>query len=208
MESIKVEAQKRTEIGTKHSKALRKEGLVPCVMYSSKDSIHFAVTPKALKPLIYTPDFKVAEVSIDGENHRGIVKDVQFHPVSDAILHIDFVKLHDGVPLIVNIPLKTKGVSEGVKNGGKLIQQVRKIKVKALPEDLVSELYVDISALKLGNSVRVRDIEVNENMQILNPEATPVAMVEIPRALRSSTDAEAKAVGAADATADPADAEA
>lgn len=197
MESVKFEASKRTEIGTKYSKALRKEGLVPAVMYSSKESVHFAVSSKALKPLIYTPDFKLAEINIDGETHKGIIKDVQFHPVTDSILHVDFVKLHDGVPVVVNIPLKTKGIAEGVKNGGKLIQQVRSIKVKTLPEDLTSELFVDVTALTLGHSVRVRDVEVSDKMHVMNPGATPVAMVEIPRALRSSTAAEEAATAGA-----------
>lgn len=187
METLKVEGTKRAEIGTKSAKLARKEGQVPCVMYGQGDTIHFSVTPKSVKGLIYTPDFKLAELDIEGDVHKAILKDIQFHPVTDEIVHMDFLKLTKGVPVKVNIPLRTKGVSEGVKGGGKLIQQVRTILVKTMPEDIVSELYVDISSLQLGQSARVKDVEVTDKMEVMNPPATPVVAVEVPRALRSAT---------------------
>jgi large subunit ribosomal protein L25 len=185
METVNVQGQSRS-LGSKNAKNIRKEGKIPCVLYGQDGTTHFATTHKDVKPLVYTPDFKLAEIDIDGSKVRTIIKDIQFHPVTDAIEHIDFLQLKDGVPVKVSIPLKTKGVSEGVKTGGKLIQQVRKILVKTLPEHLQEELYVDISSLELGQSARVRDIEVSEHMQIMNPPATPVVMVEVPRALRSA----------------------
>lgn len=185
METINIEGQSRST-GSKSAKSIRKEGNIPCVLYGQDGNIHFSVGRHAVKPLVYTPDFKLAEIAVDGKSFKGIVKEIQFHPVTDQIEHMDFLQLTDGVPVKVNLPLRTKGTSEGVKGGGKLIQQVRKVLVKTLPEHLVDELYVDISDLKLGQSARVRDIEVSENMQIMNPGATPVVMVEIPRALRSA----------------------
>ncbi len=185
METINIEGTSRS-IGSKSTKDIRKAGQIPCVLYGQDGTKHFAVTPNAVKQLVYTPDFKLAEVDIDGTKVKCILKDIQFHPVKDTIQHIDFLQLTEGVPVKVNLPLRTKGESEGVKVGGKLLQQVRRVLVKTLPEHLVDELYVDISSLNLGQSARIRDIEVNENMQIMNPPATPVVMVEVPRALRSA----------------------
>lgn len=202
METVKLEGTKRTDLGSKFSKQIRKEGMVPCVLYGQDGLAHFSVHPQAVKSLVYTPDFKIAEISLDGEVKRAILKDLQFHPVTDNIMHLDFLQLIDGVTVKVNLPLRTKGASEGVKVGGKLIQQVRRVLVKTKPEHLVEELFVDITELGLGQSARVRDIEINENMQIMNPGATPVAMVEIPRALRS---AQSKSVDDADAPAEAAE---
>lgn len=185
METINIEGQSRS-IGSKSAKTTRREGKIPCVLYGQGGITHFSVTNNQVKGLVYTPDFKLAEIDVEGKKVRGILKDIQFHPVTDAIQHIDFLELINGVPVKVSLPLRTKGVSEGVKVGGKLIQQVRKVLVKTLPENLVDELYVDISSLELGQSARIRDIEVTENMQIMNPPATPVVMVEIPRALKSA----------------------
>ena len=195
METLKVEGKKRAEVGTKSAKSTRSEGNIPCVMYGQGDAVHFSVTPKSVKALVYTPDFKLAELNLDGNTHSAILKDIQFHPVTDQILHMDFLKLTNGVPVKVNIPLRTKGESEGVKLGGKLIQQVRTILVKTKPENLVSELFVDISSLELGQSARVKDVEVSDDMEVMNPPATPVVAIEIPRALRSAAaaaEAEAK----------------
>ncbi len=192
METLKVEGTIRADLGSKSAKNARKEGQVPCVLYGQGDAVHFAVQPKAVKGLVYTPDFKVAELELGGTSYRAILKDIQFHPVSDDILHIDFLKLTDGVPVKVNIPLRTKGESEGVKLGGKLIQQVRTILVKTKPEDLVAELFVDISDLDLGQAARVKDVEVSDKMEVMNPPATPVVAIEIPRALRSAAAAAAK----------------
>ncbi len=200
METVNIAGQSRST-GSKSSKAIRQEGNIPCVLYGQDGNTHFSVGRQAIKPLVYTPDFKIAEINVDGKNFRGILKDIQFHPVTDNIEHVDFLQLTDGVPVKVNLPLRTKGASEGVKVGGKLIQQVRSILVKTLPEHLVDELYVDISDLNLGQSARVRDIEVNDNIQIMNPGATPVVMVEIPRALRS---AQSQAEDGTDAPADAA----
>lgn len=189
MESVKVEGQKRTEIGSKDSKSLRNEGRVPCVVYGKEGLTHFSIIPKAIKSIVYSPDFKLVDLDINGKTTRAILKDIQFHPVTDKIVHVDFLQLNDGIPVKVNIPLRPKGDAEGVKGGGKLIQQVRSVLVKVLPKDLVSELYVDVTSLELGQSARIRDIEVPDAMEIMNPAATPVVGIEIPRALRSANDA-------------------
>lgn len=148
--------------------------------------IHFSTTLGDLRGLVYTPDFKTAEVTIDGKKHKAIVKQVQFNPVNDTIAHVDFLRLIDGHPIKVELPIRFSGVSPGVKNGGKLIQQLRKVLVKTMPELLVDQMLVDISEVELGQSLRIRDVKVKEGIEILMSPNVPVAIVDIPRALRGT----------------------
>ena len=186
MEIVKVEAQARESFGKKHTKKVRKEGLVPAIIYGGNNNTAISVTPKSVKSLVYTPDFKLAEISVNGETEKCILKDITFHPLSDEIVHIDFLRVIPGTSIKVEIPVDFKGKSPGVKEGGKLIPQMRKVKVKTTPEHLVDKLYVDISELELGNSVRVRDLDLPEGIEVMTTTATPVAIVEVPRALKSA----------------------
>ena len=204
METVTVTGTKRTDTGKKSTKSARKEGMVPCVMYGGSEVVHFTASPKEFKKLIYTPDFKIAEINVDGQSHRCIIKDMQFHPVTDDLLHIDLLQLVDGKKVNVDIPVGFKGVAPGVKTGGKLIPKLRHVKIKMTPDKIVDKLFVDISELELGASVRVRDIELVEGMEIMNPPAIPVASVEVPRALKSL---EAEAAAAADGDAPAAEGE-
>ncbi|MEM1215843.1 MAG: 50S ribosomal protein L25, partial [Bacteroidota bacterium] len=163
------------------------------VLYSKDGVKHFTTTHNAVKTLIFTPEFKVAEVDLDGQKHRCIVKDIQWHPVTDEILHLDFLSLIDGHPVKVEVPVRFVGTAPGIRAGGKIQQAVRRIKIKTTPEKIVSELTLDISGLELGQSIRVRDIEPMEGVEIMNPPGTPVGTIEIPRALRSAAAAEKKA---------------
>ena len=192
MVSLEIQGSKRTVFGKKGSNMDRKNVNVPAVLYGGDEVIHFTVTPAAVKHLIYTPDFKIADLTIDGVNIKAILKAAQFHPVSDKLLHIDFIRLIDKQSIKVEVPLRFKGVSPGVKLGGKLIQQVRKIKIKTTPEYLVDELKADISKLELGQALRVREVIVPKGIEVLNNSATPVALIEIPRALKAAAAAEAK----------------
>ena len=194
MEVIAISGQVRADLGKAATKAVRKEEKIPCVLYGGDEVIHFSTTLKEVRDLIYTPDFKVAEVTVDGKSYKCFIKDIQWHPVTDAIVHLDFLRLIEGVPVKVEVPLRFHGVSPGVKNGGKLIQKLRRVKIKTTPEHLISELQVDISKLMLNQSIRVRDIDsVRKNIDVLNSPGVPVASVEIPRALRSATAAAEKA---------------
>jgi large subunit ribosomal protein L25 len=189
MKSVTIKGEKREGFGTKASKAVRKEGKIPCVVYGGDGQlIHFVTTPKAVKSLIYTPDFKMAIIELDGSDEiRAILKDVQFHPVSEQVLHIDFLKLVPEHTVKVDIPVRFKGSSQGVKAGGTLQQNLRRVRVKTTPENLVGELFADVSSLEMGQSVRVRDIELAKGMEMMTPGATPIATVEVPRALRSAS---------------------
>jgi len=193
MQKVNITLEKRDGSGKKAAKSVRKQGLVPGVIYSAGKSQSFAVAPKALKPLIYTPDFKLAEATLDGKTIMCIVKDLQTHPVTDEITHIDLQEMADGRTLKVSIPVRFTGVSVGQKAGGKLIQLVRKVVVKSIPENLVDVLKADITKLELGQSVRVRDLVVPDGIEVLNSPSIPLASVEVPRALKSA-EAEAEKV--------------
>lgn len=185
MNTIQISATPRTDLGKKAAKAIRKEGKIPAVIYSKNGVEHFCTTKKEVKGLVYTPEFKVAEVTLNGAVHKAILKDIVFHPVTDEIMHIDFLKLVDGQPLKANIPVKFNGESPGVKVGGKLMQTLRTVKIKTTPENLIDILYVDISELELGFAVRVRDLEVPEGVEVLVDGAAPIANVIVPRAMKS-----------------------
>ncbi|MEO1258556.1 MAG: 50S ribosomal protein L25 [Bacteroidota bacterium] len=187
MLTVSVSGTKREEVGKKATKAVRKAGLVPCVLYSrGKENVHFTVKPHDVRPLIYTGDFKLAEINVDGTAHKCILKTVDFHPVTDDVRHIDFIELQDGHPVKVEVPLRFEGSSPGVRNGGKFMQSVRKVKIKVVPELLVDEVIADISELKLGHSIRVRDIKAVEGVEVINPGALPVASVIVPRSLKGA----------------------
>lgn len=186
MQKVTITGSLRSGLGKKEAKRLRREGKIPCVLYGKEENIHFAVEPNEVKTLVFTPDFKLAELNIDGNTYTSILKDSQFHPVSEQVEHLDFLALSEGNTVKVNVPLRCVGNAPGVKEGGKLLQKVREILIKTTPENLVDELAVDISDLKLGGTKRVKDITVNENISILNSMNIPVASIEIPRALKSA----------------------
>ena len=186
MESVAFNAQLRNEINKKTTKAARREGLVPCVIYGGKEPIHILAKPFDFRDIVYTPDFKLAEINVDGTTYKCFLKDLQMHPVTDEVVHMDFIELVPGNKIRVELPVKFKGAAPGVKEGGKLIPKVRAIKVKTTMENLVDHVEVDISSLKLGSSVRVRDIDPIEGIEVMTSPSIPVASVEIPRALRSA----------------------
>lgn len=186
MEVVNIQGAVRSTKGKSDAKNIRKQGLVPAVIYGTEGNIHLTLSPKDMKPLIYTPKFKLAEVNVDGTDHKCIVKDVQFHPVSDEILHIDFMKLEEGRTLKVEVPVTFSGAAPGVKTGGKLVKKLRNVKIKTTPEALVESMDLDVSELELGHSIRVRDISQIEGVEIMNSPGVPVASVETPRALRSA----------------------
>lgn len=191
MNSIAISGNLRSTFGKKGSKAIRKNGEVPCIIYGGENIVHFSSNAKSFKKLVYTPDFNLAEITVDGKTYKCILKDAQYHPVTDEPVHMDFLQLVDGHKIKVEIPVKFKGEAPGVKEGGKLMQKVRRVTIKTTPDKIVDTLYADISNLELGHSIRVRDIEISEGMEIMNALGIPVASVETPRALRSATDAAA-----------------
>lgn len=204
MEIVQINVESREDIGKKAAKSIRKSGKIPAVIYSKKNGVtHFTTTHKDVKSMVFTPEFKLAEISLNGTTHKALLKEVIFHPVTDEIQHLDFLELIDGQPLKADIPVKFKGTSPGVKNGGKLIRTLRKVKVKTTPENLVDTLFVSIDGLKLGSAVRVRDIEQSEGVEILVEGAIPVANVEVPRALKSEEELDVEGLDETEEGAEP-----
>ena len=192
MQTITISGKARTSVGKVATKADRVAGNVPCVMYAGNEVVHFTSTLSELRGILYTPKFFKAIINIDGTTHEALLKEVQVHPVTEQIRHIDFLKLTPGVAVIVEIPIKVVGSSPGVREGGKLLVKVRKVKVKSTPENLKDVIEVDISSLKLGQSFKVRDIK-EEGFEILNSPAIPLVSIEITRALKSAATDAAKA---------------
>ena len=188
MEVLTLNATPRKNLGKAATKAVRNADLIPCVLYGGEENKHFTLVPLDLRPLIFTPEFKVVEINLEGETHRCIIKSAQFHPVTDQILHIDFLRLIDNHKVKVDIPISFEGIAVGIKEGGKLMKKMRKVSIKTVPENLIDKIVLDTTAMKLGESLRVKDLQVSEEIEILNNMNIPVASIEIPRALRGGDD--------------------
>ncbi len=181
----------RKDLGRKASKDLRTEGYAPCVLYGGHDEpIHFYVPMILFRELVYTPDVKMVVMDIEGTEYKCILQDVTFHPVSEVLLHADFLRLYDDVPVKMDIPVTFKGSSPGLLKGGKLVTKTRKLTVKALPADMPQSIEVSIEGLDLGKSVKVSSIK-QENFTILNNPMVTIGSIEIPRALKSAKSKEA-----------------
>jgi large subunit ribosomal protein L25 len=196
MQTITISGKTRSAVGKVASKADRVAGTIPCVMYAGNEVVHFTSTLSELRGILYTPKFYKAILDIDGTKHEALLKDVQVHPVTEAIRHVDFHKLTPGKEVTVEIPVHITGTAVGVREGGKLLIKVRKLKVRATLETLRSSIDVDVTNLKLGQSIKIKDIP-DQGVHILNSPSIPVASVEIPRALKSAVTEAAKAAPAA-----------
>ena len=167
MKTITIEGQLRTESGKSATRQLRSEEKVPAVIYGGAKEINFSAPASAFKNIIYTPEFMLAEIKIDGNSYKCVLKDLQFGKVSDQLIHVDFLELVADKKVSVNIPLKFTGVPAGVKEGGKLVVKIKSLKVKTLPKHLLEHIELDITDLKLNENVRVQDVKA-DNMEIMN----------------------------------------
>lgn len=180
METVVINGTPRTELGKKATRALRKAGNVPCNLYGGKETLNFYAPVAEFRKLIYTPDFRLAEINLNGKAYRAIVKDSQFGPVNDSLLHLDFQELVDTVKVKVYVPLRLTGTPKGIILGGKLEQSFRKLHVLALPKDLPTEIVVDVTDMGLGDVKRIREIEI-EGVTFLHAPANPYVKVQVPR---------------------------
>ena len=206
MKSITIEGQLRTESGKKATRHLRSQQMVPGVIYGGANEINFSAPATAFKDIVYTADFMLADVKIDGKSYRCILKDLQFDKVTDLLIHVDFLELVEDKKVIATLPLKFVGTPAGVKAGGKLVTKMKSLKVKTLPKYLREHIDVDINKLELNENVRVEDVKL-ENMEVLNSPRIPIASVTMTRQLKQeeSTAPKAAAVtGAAAPAAAPA----
>ncbi len=181
MKSITIKGSQRESVGKVSTKALRNAGKVPCVLYGGENPLHFSADELAFKNLVYTPNAHTAVIELeDGQKFEAVLQDIQFHPVTDKILHIDFYQLFKDKPVTMNIPVRLEGNSPGVRNGGRLLFRKRKLSVKALPELLPDEITVDISKLKIGGTISVETL-LNDDYSIMHPNNTSVVQVKASR---------------------------
>ncbi|MGH2648862.1 MAG: 50S ribosomal protein L25 [Ginsengibacter sp.] len=203
MKTITIEGQIRTEFGKTATRQLRSEEKVPGVIYGGAKEINFSAPISAFKSIIYTPDFMLADVQVDGTSYKCVLKDIQFDKVSDHLIHVDFLELVGNKKVTVSVPIKFTGVPAGVKEGGKLAVKMKALKVKTVPEHLVEHIEIDLTELKLNENIRVQDVKA-ENMEILNSPRIPIASVAMTRQLKQEEATVAKEVPAADAKVAPA----
>ena len=191
MKTIAISGSLRENVGKRDAKELRYEGKVPAVLYGGKEQAHFAVLIADLKEAIYTPEANFLEIDINGTKTKAIIKELQFHPLTEVLLHVDFLQLFEEKEIVMEIPIKLAGTSPGVKMGGKLVQKLRKLRVKSLPKDMPQVVEVNISKLEVGNLFRVRDLGTSAFAVTNVPEDTIVA-VTMSRALKQAEQQNAK----------------
>ncbi|MET1056350.1 MAG: 50S ribosomal protein L25/general stress protein Ctc [Pedobacter sp.] len=191
MKTIAISGSPRENVGKRDAKELRYEGKVPAVLYGGKEQQHFAVVIADLRDVIYTPDVNFVEIDLNGTKTKAIVKDTQFHPLTDVLMHIDFLQLFDEKEIVMEIPVKLTGTSPGVKMGGKLIQKLRKLRVKALPANMPQNVEVSLEKLEVGSLSRVRDLKGDKYVITNTPEDTIVS-VAMSRALKQAETEAAK----------------
>lgn len=183
MKSVEIIGFKRANLGKVESQKLRDEANVPCVLYGGAEQLHFSLPMFQFRDIVYTPNTYIYNLQVGKSKFKCVLKDVQYHPVNDMIVHADFLELHDDRPVVVNVPLKLEGNSIGAQKGGKVVQNLPKLKVKALPKDLPDFVTVDITSLDLGKVSRVKDAKTDK-FEILNNKDLPLASVAVPRGLK------------------------
>jgi len=195
MKSITIKGSERESVGKAATRTVRNAGMVPCVLYGGDQPVHFTAEEIAFKNLVYTPNVHTVVIELAGNTYNAILQDIQFHPVSDKILHIDFYELKDDKEITMEVPVKIAGTSPGVLAGGVLRLNLRKLKVRALPANLPDFVEANISELQMGNKLYVTKIPV-DNFKLLNPDNTVVAQVRISRAAMKAAQEAAKAAKA------------
>ncbi|MEQ9467250.1 MAG: 50S ribosomal protein L25/general stress protein Ctc [Ekhidna sp.] len=185
MKTVEIIGYKRANLGKTEAKRLREEGMVPCVVYGGDHQIHFYAPMILFRDLVYTDEAHFAMLTIEGEPEpfEAIIQDVQFHPVSEIIMHADFLQLFRGTPIKMNIPVHPVGNAPGLQQGGKLIRKVKYLQVKALPKNMPEYIEVDVSGLGLGKSIKVGELQTGD-YEILNSPLVTLAGIEVPRALK------------------------
>lgn len=202
MKQIAINGTVRTELGKKATKEIRKSGNVPCVIYGEKKdengnplAIHFSVSEKEINKLIYTPHIYLVDINIDGVDYKAVLKEVQFHPVKDNVLHVDFYEVHAEKPIVMGVPVQAQGLAAGVRAGGRLMMMVRKLNVRAMYDQIPEKLFVDVTALQLGKTVKAGDLQF-EGLEMVTPKEVIVCAVKMTRAAMGAAAAAAAAANA------------
>lgn len=202
MKQIAINGTVRTELGKKATKEIRKSGNVPCVIYGEKKdengnplAIHFSVSEKEINKLIYTPHIYLVDINIDGVDYKAVLKEVQFHPVKDNVLHVDFYEVHAEKPIVMGVPVQAQGLAVGVRAGGRLMMMVRKLNVRAMYDQIPEKLFVDVTALQLGKTIKAGDLQF-EGLEMVTPKEVIVCAVKMTRAAMGAAAAAAAAANA------------
>ena len=185
MKTFELTGSKREGTGKKAAKAYRKDSLIPCVLYGGEEVVHFTVTKEGIRKLIYTPDVQLVNLTVEGKNYVAILKEMQMHPVSDELMHADFLQIFENKPVVLEIPIVLEGLAQGVKDGGKLSMDMRKLKVKGLYKDFPERLVINIENLGLGKTIQVGNLHF-DNLEILNAKDNVVAGVKATRAVKGA----------------------
>lgn len=185
MKTFQLAGTKRTDLGKKASKAVRVEDSIPAVLYGGDQVVHFSVTQEAVRNLIYSPEIFAIDLSIDGQVVKAVLKDIQFHPVTDKILHLDFLQVNETKPVVIEVPVVLTGHAEGVKAGGKLSLEMRKLKVKAVYTEVPEKLFIDVTTLGLGKTIQVGALSF-DGLELMNAKNAVVCAVKLTRAARGA----------------------
>ena len=180
MKSITIQGTKRENVGKKSTKALRDAELVPCVVYGGEQPLHFSTEEKSFKNLVYTPEAHTVVIELDGKKIEAVLQDIQFHPITDKILHVDFYQLSANKPVVMSVPVRITGRAKGVVAGGALRQSFRKLTLKAIPANLPDEIVIDVTPLRIGNKLYVGDIK-NDAYTFLHPDNAVIVAVKMSR---------------------------
>lgn len=195
MKSITIKGSQRESVGKKSSKALRNAGKIPCVVYGGEMPVHFSADQMLFKDLVYTPNAHTVVIEFEnGDTIHAVMQDIQFHPVSDSIMHVDFYQLFSDKPVTMAIPVRLNGNAPGVRNGGRLLFRNRKLTIRALPEDLPDFFDIDISGLKIGDLISVESVK-NDAFAILHPDSTVIVQVKTSRTIIEVTEEEGEGEG-------------
>ncbi len=194
MKALKLSGSPREGVGKKDAKKLRREGKVPCVLYGGKDQIQFSIPEKDFKPLVFSPHTFLINLDVDGKTFNCILQDIQYHPVSDNILHVDFLEYFEDKPISISVPLIYTGTSEGILKGGRLFRKYRKLSISALPGNLPDEVVVDITKLNINDTIKISDLE-RPNVTFLDPPQSIAVSIKTARAVEEE-ETEEEAEGA------------
>ncbi|MCD6113104.1 MAG: 50S ribosomal protein L25/general stress protein Ctc [Bacteroidales bacterium] len=187
MKTVSLSGSLRENVGKKDAKKNRKQGKIPCVLYGGEKQIHFTIEEKILKKIIFTPNVYLLNITIEDKNYNAILQDIQYHPVTDNIYHADFLEILPGKPIIIKVPVKIEGSAKGILAGGRLINKIRKLKVKALAENLPDFIKIDITDLNIGDSIKVKDLQF-ENLEFLDAANAIVVGVRTTRSVVAETE--------------------
>ncbi len=186
MKTVSLSGALRADVGKKDAKKSRKEGNIPCVIYGGESQIHFTLPELKVDKIIFTPEVFILNITVDGKEYKTILQDIQYHPVTDKVLHADFLEIKEGKPIVVGLPIKFTGIAPGVAKGGKLQVKYRKLRVKGNIDNMPEFIEIDVSKLDIANSIKVRDLKL-DNLQVMETASAVVVQVKMARGAAASS---------------------